>query len=138
MDSNSGRRIRRVRRQSGDINSTVLVGAGAVGLAVLGYHGADYDVRQTKYSTREECQQDWNDESDCTQTGEHVFVGPRYYWDSHRNVPMIVDSNGTERVATSAHIGPSGGSFGRTEVVGHFARGGFGGMGRGFSSGRGG
>jgi hypothetical protein len=50
----------------------------------------------------------------------------------------MVDSDGSERVATSTRVGPSGGGSGRTSIVGSFARGGFGGIGRGVSSGRGG
>jgi hypothetical protein len=115
--------------------------AGMVGLVVLGNHGTQFDVQQTRYASREECMADWGTEGSCAQgTGSgqsSTYFGPRYYWDPDRGRPVVVNSDGSEHVATSTRVGPAG-SPGRTSVVGSFARGGFGGIGRGFSSGHGG
>jgi hypothetical protein len=129
------------RKQAGAINGNVLGLAGFVGLAVLGYHGSQYDVRQTSYASRDDCQRDWGSGESCppVQTGHGIaYFGPRYYWDPHRGAPVVVAPDGSERVATSARVGAADSWRGRTAVVGHFSRGGFGGIGRGFSSGHGG
>lgn len=128
------------RTETGNATVNVLYVAGLVGLVALGNHGTQFDVRQTRYASREDCLQDWGDEDSCRAAGQGsgVYFGPRYYWDPDRNRPVIVDSNGSEHVATTARIGSSDSPSGRTAVVGSFARGGFGGIGRGFSSGRGG
>lgn len=111
-----------------------------IGLAILGNHGPEYEVRQTAYASREDCLQDWGSEQDCAPqpSNRTNYSGPRYYWDSSQNHPVIVQPDGTERVATTARIGSSGSTAGRTSIVGSFARGGFGRIGRGFSGGRGG
>lgn len=136
------RSSRRPRKQAGSINGNVLGLAGFVGLAVLGYHGSQYDVRQTTYTSRDDCQRDWGSEESCppVQTGHGGigYFGPRYYWDPHRGAPVVIGPDGSEHVATSARVGAADSWRGRTSVVGHFSRGGFGGIGRGFSSGRGG
>jgi hypothetical protein len=133
------------RRDAGSGTVNALCAAGVVSLVVLGNHGAEFDVRQTMYASRENCVHDWGDEESCRPTAQPTgswysgtYVGPRYYWDPNRSRPVIVGSDGSERVATTAEVGPYGGSTGRTAIVGSFARGGFGGIGRGFSSGRGG
>jgi hypothetical protein len=130
--------------QSGSATTGNFVGlAGVVGLALLGYHGREFDVQQTSYATREDCLDDWGTEDSCqpASTGSaqgHVYFGPRYYWDPGRGKPVVVGADGSERVATGARIGASGSHFGRTSFIGSFARGGFGGIGRGFGSGHGG
>jgi hypothetical protein len=127
------------RHQSGNATVNVLCAAGVVGLVALGNHGREFDVRQTAYASREDCLSDWGTEDSCRSSGSSTYYfGPRYYWDPQRNGPVVIGGDGSERVATNTRIGPSGSSSGRTAVVGSFARGGFGGIGRGFSSGRGG
>jgi hypothetical protein len=131
------------RRARGAINGQLLGATGfVVGLAVLGYHGAQYDVRQTVYSSQENCRQDWGSDAACAPVannqGSTFYYGPRYYWDPHQQRPMIVAPDGSARVAEDARIGPGVSTLGRSAVVGEFSRGGFGGIGRGFSSGRGG
>jgi hypothetical protein len=131
-----------VRRDSGNATGNVLWFAGFVGLAILGNHGSQFDVQQTMYASREDCLEDWGTEGSCAQsTGSgqsSTYFGPRYYWDPDRGRPVMVDRDGSERVATATRVGPSGSRSGRTSIVGSFARGGFGGIGRGFSSGHGG
>ncbi|MBS0393882.1 MAG: hypothetical protein JSR54_04605 [Proteobacteria bacterium] len=113
---------------------------GVVGLAVLGNHGPEYDVQQTMYASREDCLQDWGSEESCPPRGSSTtaYSGPRYYWDPERSRPVVLQADGSERPANAARIGPRGSAIGRTSVVGSFARGGFGHIGRGFSAGRGG
>jgi len=130
-----------MRKQTGNTTATVLCAAGTVGLVALGNHGTQFDVHQATYATEEECQRDWDDESACQpSSNQHgsYYVGPRYYWDPQRNHPVIIGGDGSERVATHSTISAGGSLFGRTSIVGSFARGGFGRIGRGFSSGRGG
>lgn len=125
----------------GNATVNVLCATGIVTLVALGNHGRTYDVRQTTYASREDCLQDWGTEESCPASGQYqpgTYFGPRYYWDPGRNRPVVIGNDGAERVASSARIEPSGSLSGRTSVVGSFARGGFGGIGRGFSSGRGG
>jgi hypothetical protein len=130
--------------QSGSGTTGNLVGlAGAVGLALLGYHGREFDVQQTAYASRQDCLDDWGTEQSCqpVSTGSAhgpVYFGPRYYWDPGRGRPVVIGADGSERVATAARVGPSGSRFGSTSFAGTFARGGFGGIGRGFGSGHGG
>jgi len=129
------------RKAGGNATVNVLFAAGVVSLVALGNHGRTYDVRQTTYSSREDCLEDWGTEESCPASGQlqqGTYFGPRFYWDPDRNRPVVIGNDGAERVATSARIQPSGSLSGRTSVVGSFARGGFGGIGRGFSSGRGG
>jgi hypothetical protein len=138
------RRPVRQRRESGNVTMAAVCVTGAVGLAVLGNHGPEYDVRETSYSSREDCLSDWGTEESCPpdtrpESARHdlTYHGPRYYWDPERGHAVILHGDGSEHVATSARIGPSGSASGRTSVVGSFARGGFGHIGRGFSGGRG-
>jgi hypothetical protein len=130
------------RKESGSTPATNLLGlAGVVTLTVLGYHGAQFDVRQTAYASREDCLQDWGTEESCSRAPGNqgsVYYGPRYYWDPDKGKPMVVNGDGSEHVATDARVGGYGSAYGRTAVVGSFSRGGFGGIGHGFSSGRGG
>jgi hypothetical protein len=125
----------------GNATVNVLCATGIVTLVALGNHGRTYDVRQTTYASREDCLQDWGTEESCPASGQYqsgTYFGPRYYWDPGRNRPVVIGSDGAEHVANSARIEPSGSLTGRTAVVGSYARGGFGGIGRGLSSGRGG
>jgi len=129
-------------RDAGNVTAgSALWAAGVVGLVMLGNHGRQFDVQQTRYASREDCLADWGTEGSCAQStgsgGSSTYFGPRYYWDPDRGRPVVVNSDGSERVATSTRVGPAG-IPGRTAIVGSFARGGFGGFGRGFSSGRGG
>lgn len=132
----------RRRREAGAINGNALGLAGLVGLAVLGYHGSQYDVRQTTYASRDDCLRDWGSEESCAAVtnghGGVAYFGPRYYWDPHRHSPVVIAPDGSEHVAAGARVDAGDSWRGRTAVVGHFSRGGFGGIGRGFSSGRGG
>lgn len=130
-----------VRMEAGNATSNTLWAAGLVGVVVLGNHGAQFDVLQTRYASREDCLQDWGDEESCRAVDSSrspTYFGPRYYWDPNRGRPVVVGPDGSERVASNARIGPSPSSRGATSSVGTFARGGFGGIGRGFGSGRGG
>jgi hypothetical protein len=135
---------REMHDQSGSGTTGNLVGlAGAVGLALLGYHGREFDVQQTAYASRQDCLDDWGTEQSCqpVSTGSAhgpVYFGPRYYWDPGRGRPVVIGADGSERVATAARVGPSGSHFGSTSFAGTFARGGFGGIGRGLGSGHGG
>jgi hypothetical protein len=117
------------------------VAAGVVSLVVLGYHGTQFDVLQTTYASRQDCLNDWGDEDSCRAADpphSSIYFGPRYYWDPARGQPVTITPDGSERLASTARVGPSPTSIGVTRIVGNFARGGFGGIGRGFSSGRGG
>lgn len=129
-------------RDQGNATGNVLWLAGMVGLVVLGNHGRQFDVQQARYASREDCLKDWGTEESCAQssgTGQSsTYLGPRYYWDPARGRPVVVASDGSEHVATSTRVGPSGSPTARTSIVGSFARGGFGGIGHGFSSGHGG
>lgn len=136
----AGRNLSR-RIEAGSATTNVLWGAGLVALVVLGNHGAQFDVLQTQYASRQDCLDDWGDEDSCRAVDpqrSNTYFGPRYYWDPARGRPVVVGPDGSERVASAARVGPSPSSVGATSVVGNFTRGGFGGIGRGFSSGRGG
>lgn len=127
--------------EAGSVTTNVLWGAGLVGLVLLGNHGAQFDVLQTKYASRQDCLNDWGDGDSCRAVDpqrSNTYFGPHYYWDPARSRPVVVGADGSERVAGAARVGLSGSSVGATSIVGSFARGGFGGIGRGFSSGRGG
>jgi len=129
-------------REAGNTTATVLWAAGMVGLVVLGNHGRQFEVQQTRFTSREDCLADWGTEESCGQVaapqGQATYFGPRYYWDTDRGRPVVIGADGSEHVATESRVGPADSVSGRTSVVGTFARGGFGGIGRGFSSGRGG
>lgn len=127
--------------EAGNATTNGVLAAGLVGLVVLGNHGAQFDVLQTRYASHQDCLEDWGDEDSCRAVDPQrsdTYFGPRYYWDPTRGQPVIVGSDGSERVASGARVGPSPSSVGVTSAVGSFARGGFGGIGRGFSSGHGG
>jgi len=119
-----------------------------VSLAVLGsivagaglFDREKTDLLQQSYSSREDCLQDWNDETRCTPApgtasgvhGGRIF-GPRYYWDWRLDRPVIVSADGrTTTVANRAHVNGAGSAFGETVHAGSISRGGFGGSGRGF------
>jgi uncharacterized protein YgiB involved in biofilm formation len=132
-----------IPKEAGNTTTNVLWAAGMVGLVVLGNHGRQFDVQQTRYTSREDCLEDWGTEQSCQQTAASegqttTYVGPRYYWDPDRGKPVVIGTDGSEHVATSSRVRPSESISGRTSVVGTFSRGGFGGIGRGFGSGRGG
>jgi hypothetical protein len=131
------------RKEVGNATANVLTMAGVVGLVVLGTHGREFDLQQATYASREDCLNDWGSEESCsTPTAGNnqrpVYFGPRYYWDPDRGKPVVIAPDGSERVAVNARIGPSGSRFGATSFAGSFARGGFGGIGRGISAGHGG
>ena len=115
--------------------------AGVITLAVLGNHGAEFDLQQTTYASLEDCMDDWGTEDSCKRVdgsgsnSRPTYIGPRYYWDPERARPVVIDPDGTERVATRARIGSGGSRTGHTSFAGSFARGGFGHFGRGFSGG---
>jgi hypothetical protein len=129
------------RKSAGNTTAAgVLSTAGVVGLVVLGYRGQEFDLQQTAYASREDCLKDWGSEESCPQisspgSGQQTYYGPRYYWDPGRGRPVIVRPDGSERVADGTRVGPSGSRTGSTRFAGSFARGGFGGVGRGFGSG---
>ena len=132
------------RRSAGNATASVLSAAGVVGLVVLGYQGREFDLQQTSYASREDCLEDWGSEESCKEAGPSgnngrpTYLGPRYYWDPDRGRPVIIGADGSERVATNARIGASGSHTGHSSFAGSFARGGFGGHGRGISAGHGG
>ena len=127
------------RKSAGNTTASILSAAGIVGLVVLGYRGQEFDLQQTAYGSREDCLSDWGSEESCPPVGSsgsgQTYYGPRYYWDPGRGKPVIVGRDGSERVAEGTRVGPSGGRTGSTRFAGSFARGGFGGVGRGFGSG---
>jgi len=130
--------------QGGNATAGVLSFAGIVGLVLLGNHGAEFDLQQATYASREDCLNDWGSEESCSEAsppnnaGRVTYLGPRYYWDPDRGRPVIVGADGSERVVTNARIGPSGSRSGHSSFAGVFARGGFGHIGRGISAGHGG
>jgi len=132
-----------VRKSAGNATVSVLSAAGVVGLVVLGNHGSEFDLQQTAYASREDCLNDWGSEESCQEvdqshSGRPSYFGPRYYWDPARGRPVVVGADGSEHVAASARIGSTGSRTGHTAFAGSFARGGFGGIGRGISAGHGG
>lgn len=141
--SPASRRVSSPRKSAGNATASVLSAAGVVGLVVLGNHGREFDLQQTSYASREDCLDDWGSEESCREVGPsgysgRVYVGPRYYWDPDRGRPVIIAPDGSERVATNARIGSGGSRTGHSSFAGSFARGGFGGIGRGISAGHGG
>lgn len=132
------------RKSAGNATAGVLTAAGVVGLVVLGNHGREFDLQQTRYASREDCISDWGSEDSCGElpgsgnNGHPAYFGPRYYWDPDRGRPVVIGPDGSERVAASARIGPAGSRTGSSSFAGVFARGGFGGIGRGISAGHGG
>jgi hypothetical protein len=131
------------RASAGNATASVLSAVGVVGLVALGNHGAEFDLQQTAYASRQDCLEDWGSEESCREvnssgSGRSVYFGPRYYWDPNRGRPVVIAADGSERVATGARIGATGSRTGSTAFAGVFARGGFGGIGRGISAGHGG
>lgn len=108
--------------------------------------GTEYDVKQQRYASREECLQDWNDEETCSQAitldennrlhSSGYWYGPRYYWDRDINRPIQLRSDGSTRVMRNTRIDANTGSMvGTTLHEGSVRRGGFGSFSRGFSGG---
>ena len=128
----------------GYATASLLSAAGVVGLVVLGNHGRAFDLQQTSYASREDCLSDWGSEENCREVAgsgnnwRPTYFGPRYYWDPERGRPVVIDPDGSERIVTNARIGSTGSRTGRSSFAGVFARGGFGGIGRGISAGHGG
>lgn len=106
---------------------------------------AEYELKQQKYASKEECLQDWNDEESCSQdifVDDHNnihtggYYGPRYYWDRDLNRPVEMRYDGTTRTLDNARISPIiGSSVGTNISKGTVSRGGFGSYSRGFSGG---
>lgn len=120
------------------MKQSTLVQLVLLGSAATAY-GAFSDSRialsQHSYNSTEACREDWSDEPACSQSGPDGRVyGPRYYWDTGRNRPVIVDRDGTERPGTGARFVSESGAHGTTHAAG-FTRGGFGSIGHGFGRG---
>jgi hypothetical protein len=94
------------------------------------------DLHQQRYSSREECMRDWNSERDCANVGPsgYGYYGPRYYWNPSLGRPVVVERDGTERVAAGSRVYGTSSANGETLSAGRVSRGGFGSTGRGFSS----
>ena len=121
--------------QQSTLVQLVLLGSAATVYAAVSDSGIE--LRQRTYSSTAACREDWGDETSCSQadaTGQ--VYGPRYYWDTGRNRPVIVGRDGSERTSTTARFSSESGAHGVTRSAG-FARGGFGSLGHGFG-GRGG
>jgi hypothetical protein len=122
-------------KQSGVVQ-LVLLGS-AFGLYAYSSHTAPHEVRQQRYASREDCIKDWGDPDDCPAqangpVGQTFFLGPRYYWNPQRNLPMVLNADGSEHVATAARVSPGSSAAGLGRVVGNVSRSGFGSFGRGF------
>lgn len=120
------------------MKQSTLVQLVLLGSAATAY-GAFSDSRialsQHSYNSTEACREDWSDEPACSQSGPDGRVyGPRYYWDTGRNRPVIVDRDGTARPGTGARFVSESGAHGTTHAAG-FTRGGFGSIGHGFGRG---
>jgi hypothetical protein len=111
--------------------------------SALGLYACDevrQDLKQQRYTSLDECRHDWGDPADCRESfavgGQPVsYFGPRYYWDPNLARPVAVNSDGTTRAITNAHITSAGSESGVTSRVGSFARGGFGSSAHGFGMG---
>jgi hypothetical protein len=109
--------------------------------SAMGLYGCDevrQDLKQQRYSSLDECRHDWGNPADCRQSSSGAgvyYFGPRYYWDPNLARPIAVNTDGTTRAITDAHITSAGSESGVTSHVGTFARGGFGASGHGFGSG---
>jgi hypothetical protein len=111
--------------------------------SVAGLYGCDSPeaLEQQRYASLDDCEKDWGDSTLCrhvpssTSWNSGYYFGPRYYWDRAADRPMVVNGDGTVRVAHAAHIARSGSALGETHAAGNFARGGFGGIGRAFGAG---
>jgi len=108
--------------------------------SAMGLYACDevrQDLKQQRYASLEECRRDWGSPADCRQSfavsGQPTYYyGPRYYWDANLSRPIAVNTDGTTRAITDAHITSAGSESGVTSRVGSFSRGGFGSSGRGF------
>jgi hypothetical protein len=101
---------------------------------------APQTLKQQRYASLQECQDDWADPGDCTPepgSGPYggFYLGPRYYWDPIINRPRAVMLDGSERTVTAGRMSGGAVAGGETHIVGSIARGGFGGLGRGFGGG---
>ena len=88
------------------------------------------DVQQQRYTSIEQCREDWKDPKDCQQVPSTVspgtyVAGPRYYWDSANNRPMAYLADGTARPLNGSGISASGSRIGTTTHT-SVVRGGFG------------
>ena len=125
-------------KQSGVVQ-LVLLGS-VFGLYAYHSRAARQEVRQQHYASREDCISDWGDPDDCPAqsqgtAGQPYFLGPRYYWNAQRGSPMVLNTDGSEHVATAARISPGSSSAGLGKVVANVSRGGFGSSGHGFGGG---
>jgi hypothetical protein len=95
-------------------------------------------LQQQRYTSFEQCRRDWGDPTDCRQSSGGLgqpfyYFGPRYYWDSNLARPIAVESDGSTRGISNAHITSAGSvEGGITTRAGSFSRGGFGSSARGF------
>ena len=101
-------------------------------LAVLGsmfglhyYATPSQRLLQQRYSSREDCQNDWIDPAQCSPQPGGGYFGPRYYWDSSSRQAIAVGADGTAR-PTASRISATGSSLAETFSAGHITRGGFG------------
>jgi hypothetical protein len=125
-------------------------------VAVPGCSGPTVPVLSQQYVSKDDCLQDWGNESYCqpapgvgtgghgpTGGGGYAYFGPRYYWSRDENKPMVIDTDGEARPAAGTRINSAGSNvganlhLGSTELggFGSISRGGFGATGRGFSGG---
>jgi hypothetical protein len=112
--------------------------------SAIGLYGCDSPtetLEQQRYASLDDCEKDWGDANLCRNAPSPsswrsgYYVGPRYYWDRDTHRPMVVNGDGTVRVANAAHIARTGSSLGETHAAGSFARGGFGATGHAFGAG---
>lgn len=114
-----------------------------LGTAVLltGCSSRKPDIMQQQYSSKEDCEKDWNETEVCTRsgTGGGGYVGPRYYWNRSSSTPVALMPDGTERMMTHSALARGSTSVAHsTSVVGHstgISRGGFGSGGHSSSGG---
>jgi hypothetical protein len=111
--------------------------------SVVGLYGCDSPetLEQQRYASLDDCEKDWGDATVCRHVpspnswNSGYYFGPRYYWDRGADRPMVVNGDGTVRIAHAAHIARTGSALGETHSAGSFARGGFGGIGHAFGAG---
>jgi hypothetical protein len=97
-------------------------------------------LEQQRYASQDDCEKDWGDTNLCRRvppstSNTGYYFGPRYYWDRTADRPMVVDGDGTLRLAHAARIARTGSALGETHSAGSFARGGFGAIGHAFGAG---